>query len=181
VQRAIEYLNAQGLRLFGIELSYFKGPAEAFVPRVVIRPTVADPASAPIGPPPPTDLETFLALLPEHVRDGIREFVAAAAEHHGDVQWMNYGVRVRANVSKKVLVTLDDARLYIALVPRFGFEDIPFTVARTSLEALQVGSAKKEWFSVAWKSVSEKDRHSVFEVALKLIQATQHEAHTAGA
>ena len=32
VQRVLEYLNARGQRFFAIEVSYFKGPAECFVP-----------------------------------------------------------------------------------------------------------------------------------------------------
>lgn len=41
VERVMEYLNARGLALYGFEVSYFKGEIEAFVPRIVIRPTVS--------------------------------------------------------------------------------------------------------------------------------------------
>jgi hypothetical protein len=38
VGRILDYLNAQGLNLYGLEVSYFKGPSECFVPRLAIRP-----------------------------------------------------------------------------------------------------------------------------------------------
>ena len=38
VQRVLRYLNRQGLRLYGLEVSYFKGPVECFVPRLVVEP-----------------------------------------------------------------------------------------------------------------------------------------------
>jgi hypothetical protein len=48
VQRVLEYLNARGQRLFGLEVSYFRGPVECFVPRLVVKPLISDPrAQAP--------------------------------------------------------------------------------------------------------------------------------------
>jgi hypothetical protein len=44
VQRVIEYLNARGQRVYGLEVSYFKDQVECFVPRLVVRPLVSDPA-----------------------------------------------------------------------------------------------------------------------------------------
>jgi hypothetical protein len=38
VQRVLRYLNGQGLRLYGLEVSYFQGPVECFVPRLVVEP-----------------------------------------------------------------------------------------------------------------------------------------------
>jgi hypothetical protein len=37
VQRVLEYLNSQGLAFYGLEVSYFAGPVECFVPRLVQR------------------------------------------------------------------------------------------------------------------------------------------------
>ena len=39
--RVIEYLNARGPSLYGLEVSYFAGEVEVFVPRIVARPTVS--------------------------------------------------------------------------------------------------------------------------------------------
>jgi hypothetical protein len=40
VQRVIESLNARGLSVFGLEVSYFAGEIETFVPLLAIRPTL---------------------------------------------------------------------------------------------------------------------------------------------
>ena len=61
----IEYLNARRMSVFGLEISYFGGEVEAFVPRIVVRPTVgariagqeAHAGSA------PTDPESYFASL----------------------------------------------------------------------------------------------------------------------
>jgi len=173
VQRVLEYLNAQGLRLFGLEVSYFKGPAEAFVPRVVVRPSAADPATTSGGGAPPTDAETFLPRLPEDFRGPVQAFLPGAEQNGGEVQWMTYGVRVRATGSKKVLVTLDDTYLYMALVPRLSFPTAPFDVARAAVQQTGVGSAGKEWFSVAWSKLSLSQLESILQIALRLVQATR--------
>lgn len=39
VRRVIEYLNARGSSVYGLEISYFAGTVKAFVPRLVVRPT----------------------------------------------------------------------------------------------------------------------------------------------
>jgi hypothetical protein len=43
VRRVLDYMNAQGHRLYGLEISYFNGPAECFVPRLSIQPPPLEP------------------------------------------------------------------------------------------------------------------------------------------
>lgn len=162
VQRVLEYLNAQGLRLFGVEVSYFKGPAEAFVPRVVVRPSAADPATTPVGGAPPTDAETLLPHVPEQFHEQVRAFLDRAHQCGGEVQWTNYGLRMRATGSKKVLITLDNAHVYVALVRSRSFSAEPFDVARAALDNTGVGSAKKEWYSAAWSKLSSNQLLRIF-------------------
>jgi len=55
VERVIEYLNAGGLSVYGLEVSYFTGEVDVFVPRVVVRPTrgariAGQDTTAPRGP-----------------------------------------------------------------------------------------------------------------------------------
>jgi hypothetical protein len=42
VRRVLDYMNAPGLRLYGLEVSYFNGPAECFVPRLAVQPPPLD-------------------------------------------------------------------------------------------------------------------------------------------
>lgn len=173
VQRVLEYLNAQGLRLFGIEVSYFKGPVEAFVPRVVVRPGAADPAATPAGGTrSPIDAQTFLPRLPEPLRDPIQVFLTDAARRGADVQWTSYGVRVQATASKKVLTTLDDNFLWVALVPRQAFPTAPFDIARAALQETGIGSTKKEWFSARWSKLSTDQLDLILDIVLDLVTAT---------
>jgi len=46
VQRGMAYLNSQGFRLYGLEVSYFDGPAKCFVPRLVVQPPVTASVSS---------------------------------------------------------------------------------------------------------------------------------------
>jgi hypothetical protein len=178
VQRVLEYLNAQGLRLFGVEVSYFMGPAEAFVPRVVVRPSAADPATTPLGARPPTDPETFLPRLPEVFRRPVELFLTSAAERGGDVQWMAYGVRVKATGSKKVLTTLDDGNLWVALVPSQTFPTAPFDTARAALQDVGAGAAAKQWFAINWSKMSLVQLERIFEICLDLVHATRRAPST---
>jgi hypothetical protein len=50
VQRVIEYLNEFGHSIYGLEVSYFAGEVEAFVPRIVVRPDLGR-SSGPDTPP----------------------------------------------------------------------------------------------------------------------------------
>jgi hypothetical protein len=46
VQRVLDYMNAQGLRLYGVEVGYFKeGTYECFVPRLAVQPAPLDRTS----------------------------------------------------------------------------------------------------------------------------------------
>lgn len=172
VQRVLEYLNAQGMRLFGLEVSYFKGPAEAFVPRIVVRPSAADRATTSGRSAPPTDLETFLPRLPEAFRAPVQQFLLHATQHGGEVQWRSYGVRVRSTGTKKLLATIDDAHVAVALVPSSTFPTAPFEAARARLQHIAVGAAKRQWFSAALSKLSLDDLELVFDIVLELVRET---------
>jgi hypothetical protein len=84
VQRVLEYLNAQGLRLYALEVSYFKGPAECFVPRLVVMPRIADRGGAKSGSG-VMDRETYLESVPESIRQRVEQFLVlgSRASKHG--------------------------------------------------------------------------------------------------
>jgi hypothetical protein len=71
VQRVLRYLNRQGLRLYGLEVSYFKGPVECFVPRLVVEPS--QPGEDGVTPPKKKKWTEDL-------------IVAALEENHGEVE-----------------------------------------------------------------------------------------------
>jgi hypothetical protein len=78
VQRVLAYMNARGMTAYGLEVSYFAGELECFVPRVVVRPTLGTRigggdarSSVAIG-----DLEGYLSSVPEAVADKLRTFLS---------------------------------------------------------------------------------------------------------
>ena len=64
VQRVIEYLNQRGHSFFGLEVSYFAGDLEAFVPRIVVRPSLV-PKGEPSRPRRPWSEPELLAAFDE--------------------------------------------------------------------------------------------------------------------
>jgi hypothetical protein len=72
VQRVLRYLNSQGLRLYGLEVSYFKGPVECFVPRLVVE------------PPQPGDGDGGPATKRKKWNEDM--IVAALEKNHGEVE-----------------------------------------------------------------------------------------------
>jgi hypothetical protein len=88
VRRVLEYLNAQGQLLYGLEVSYFNlpdetstGDTECFVPRLVVQPP---PVRTPPPPPPlpEWDEERILQRLRQH-DDGEAEAEIALAIFRG--------------------------------------------------------------------------------------------------
>lgn len=89
VAKVLDYLNTQGLRLFGIEFHYFKEESvEVLVPRVAVAPArlVATPAQQVRGEDQPFDRDAFLSRLPENGRGSIAALLDGAIEHGGSVK-----------------------------------------------------------------------------------------------
>src|SRR4051812_18933080 len=90
VQRVLEYLNARGQRMFGLEVSYFRGQVECFVPRLVVNPLTADPGGESRGAA-ALDEDTFVAQLPERARQVVTDLLQAVSDIGADVLWRSYG------------------------------------------------------------------------------------------
>jgi hypothetical protein len=109
VERQIEYLNARGLSVYALEVSYFADDADSlFVPRIVARPTVAariagrDPRREVMA----ADPEVYLdALGNDQVRDAVRELLDDVPELGGELRWRGSGgyprVRVRGDKGQR--------------------------------------------------------------------------------
>ncbi len=147
VQRVLEYLNARGQRFFGLEVSYFRGPVECFVPRLVVKPLASDPRGDTPNPP-PLDQETFFEQIPERTREPIASFLTEAAEAGADVIWRTYGPSITVTRGQQRQVAwLESKRLGITLKATADFPQDPFDRARAVLAEAGIGGETKDgWY-----------------------------------
>jgi hypothetical protein len=172
VQRVLEYLNGQGLRLYALEVNYFRSDGadqvECFVPRVVVAPRVADPARSrdrePITP------AAFLDTLPT----GFAEVVSPALERLVDagalVEWKAYGPSVVVvRDQKRQIGAFDGSRFWITLTASGGFPQEPFDEAAGALAALDVGSETKDgWYrTVSWSTCTPDTAQAALDVLVE--------------
>lgn len=147
VQRVMEYLNGRGLNLYGLEVSYFAGGVEAFVPRIVVRPTVGariagrDSQAASRAS---VDAETYFDELPESISGIARSFIETVAGCGAEVQWRHYGprVRVRGSAGPKVVASIQADGAYIVTGPLQGIDPAPSQRALTRLQQIAGVRAK---------------------------------------
>jgi hypothetical protein len=185
VQKVLEYLNGQGLRLYGIEFSYFKadGPAlaECFVPRVVVAPRAADPARVPERT--PLGLETFLERLPVGFASGVEAFLSQVSDAGAMIEWKAYGASVIVvRDQKRQVGALDETRFWITLQSSGGFPQEPFDAAAAALESLGIGSRSKDgWYrSVSWAKTTPGDAQPALAVMVELADALTPARHWVG-
>lgn len=154
VQRVIEYLNARGQRLYGLEVSYFKGQVECFVPRLVVRPLVSDPAGTgarTTG----IDRETFLASVAESAEAAVAEMLDECDAAGADLAWNKSGPSIFVMRSQRRQVGyVDTTRLGIVLTAPSHFPAAPFDIARKELADAALGT---ETSSGWYRSISLKD------------------------
>ncbi|HEV2785755.1 MAG TPA: hypothetical protein VGV67_05150 [Solirubrobacteraceae bacterium] len=172
VQRVLEYLNARGQRFFGLEVSYFRGPVECFVPRLVVKPLVSDPAGDPLNPP-PLDEETFLQQIPERIREPVGRFLATVAEAGADVVWRTYGPSITvAREKQRQVAWLESKRLGITLKATADFPQDPFDRARGVLAEASIGSDTKDgWYRrVSFSDATDASLGKALEVVRQLVE-----------
>lgn len=81
VERVLDYLNAQGLRVFCVEYSYFAdGTVTVLVPRLVVAPTAQQRTGPAVPPRLEFDRERFLAGIPAEVRSFLANLLDGATD-----------------------------------------------------------------------------------------------------
>src|SRR3954454_11878369 len=127
VERVLEYLNARGQRFYALEASYFKGPAECFVPRLVVMPAAASSAGGGSAAE-PTDPETFTDQLPDHARESIRDFLTDAQIAGAQVLWNTYGpsIKVTRDATRRQVAYIEPKRFGATIQASGGFPEEPF-------------------------------------------------------
>jgi hypothetical protein len=173
VQRVLEYLNGQGLRLYALEVSYFRSDGadqmECFVPRVVVAPRVADPART--ADRTPISASAFLDTLPDGFAGPVERALERLVETGALIEWKSYGPSVVIVRDKKRQVGgFDGSRFWITLKASGGFSQEPFDEAATSLAAVGVGSETKDgWYrTVSWSTSTPDTAQAALDVLVEL-------------
>jgi hypothetical protein len=169
VQRVLEYLNARGQRFYGLEVSYFKGPPDCFVPRLVVMPPAAGPSGGGATAP-PIERESFLEEVPDHVQAEVSEFLDGAQAAGAEVVWQSYGPSVKvAREKTRQVAYLETQRLGVTIQPSGGFPEEPFSNVAKQLVHLGVGEAKDWWHMVRWSELKRGEAAQAFAAVLDLI------------
>ena len=161
----MEYLNARGQRLFGLEVSYFTDEAdvEVFVPRLVVRPIPkTEPSSEPV------DKETYLQSLPEAARGPAESFLARAAADGRAIKWLETGPRVR--VKGKVIVAMPTDSFWIQVGELKGIPPEPGIKATQRLE--EVGAQHDDdgqWYWIEWEGSTPDQIEAVLRLGEDLV------------
>ena len=168
----MEYLNGRGFTIYGLEVSYFAGVVEAFVPRIVVRPTIgariagrdsqAETRTS-------IDAETYFDTLPETVSDLVRAFIDEIPTLGAELQWRDYGprIRVRGSAGPKVVASIQRDSAYLVTGPLQGIDPQPAQRALALLHGLAGVSAKPgaTYPSINIRRASREELGAFFEVA----------------
>lgn len=173
VEKVIEYLNAQGHLIYGLEVSFFGGAAECFVPNLVVKPRVSETKRVPARKPAPMDEAKLRERLPARVEPLIGDFLDRVRHVGGQVRWTSSGASIRpARADAKVIATLESGRIAItALVPK-GYPDDPFRTAQEAAQSLGVGALGSDgWqYSIKWDESTDEQINGAFGVAIALLE-----------
>jgi len=174
VQRVIEYLNVRGGSVFGLEVSYFAGEIEAFVPRLVVRPSLGTriAGQGARAPKPPMDVETYVAALPESAQEPVQDFIARAESLGGEFQWRPYGprVRVRGESGPKVITSMDADYLWLAVGPRKGLDPECGARAAQRLREIPAANVGDDYGRIRWTAADRGQIATGLAVAGDLVE-----------
>ncbi len=173
VQRVLEYLNARGQRLFGLEVSYFRGPVECFVPRLVVKPLISDPAGESASGS-ALDEETFLDEVPARCRTAIAEFLSAVTDAGADVLWRKYGPSITVTRGQQRQVAYIEAKRFgVTLKASADFPQDAFDQAQMELATIGAGGPTKDgwYYNVPLIDATDEQISTVLGVAQALVDA----------
>jgi hypothetical protein len=170
VERVIEYLNARGLSVFGLEVSYFAGEVECFVPRIVVRPTVGTRIAGRDAHPqrPSAEPDSFFEELDEQARGPLRSFLNDAVAAGAELRWNPTGPRIGLPRGGNVIATFELGIAYLHVGPRKGIPPEPRQAAAQRLQLLGNARVGKSWASMKWATAQPEDIDSFMSVAIDL-------------
>lgn len=175
IQRVIEYLNARGLSLYGLEVSYFAGEVEVFVPRIVAKPTASGRIAGQDTRDelrPAIELGAYLDRVPEPARDLVARFLETVPELGGEFQWRATGptVRVACASGMKAAVGMDATQGYLHVGLVAGREPGPAEAARQRVRGIPSVGSGDTFPSISWKRTTPADVERFLAVATDFVR-----------
>jgi hypothetical protein len=173
LEKVMEYLNAQGHMVYGLEVGFFSGTAECFVPHLTVKPRVSEIRAATTKAEPVSEPD-FLESLPAHAQASVRSFLEAARAARASVAWNSYGPGLRpARYPERLIAFAEKRRVAIVINPPKEFPSEPFETARQEIDSLGVGTASADrWeHSVKYEDTTEHQLTAYLEIAINLLNA----------
>jgi hypothetical protein len=169
VERALQYLNAQGLRLFALEVGYFRGQVECFVPRLAVVPPPAPSSRSASSA--PVEREEFLESLDELVSPVVALALDACVEAGARLEWNSYGASIKVALERmRQIGFFERRRMGVTLQAPSGFPRDPFLRAKASLDEIGVGEPLEDgWYHrVGYSEASPDELQQVADVLVEL-------------
>lgn len=173
LEKVIEYLNAQGHMIYGIEVGFFSGTAECFVPRVVVKPRVSEIRAAAAKAEPMSEVD-FLSAIPAHAQGPVRSLLEGTGAAGVSVTWNSYGPALRLlHLPARVIAFAERGRVGIVVKAPKGFPAEPFQTALAEIDLLGLGtsSVDKREHSVRYDSATEPQLTAYLAIAAKLLRS----------
>jgi hypothetical protein len=167
-----EYLNAQGHLIYGLEVSFFGGAAECFVPNLVVKPRVSETKRI-AARKPPDRRNGARRRLPARVKPLVEDFLDNVGRAGGQVRWTSSGASIRpVRADAKVISTLESGRIAIMVLVPKGYPDEPFLTAHKAAQSLGVGVLGNDgWqYSVKWDESTDEQINGAFDIAITLLE-----------
>lgn len=181
VERVLQYLNAQRLRLYALEVDYYRSEVECFVPRLSVTPppAVRPPRASPASP---LEREQFLESLADPMSAVVADALDAAEEAGAIIGWNTLGATIKVNLEHTRMVgTFERPAVSVTVRPPQGYPPEPFERARSALEQTGVGDlgANSAYYRVRYAEASPERLREVadilVELARELIERVQWE------
>ncbi len=130
IEKVIEYLNAQGHLIYGLEVSFFGGAAECFVPNLVVKPRVSETKRIAARKPTPIDEATLAERLPARVNPddpflAAREAVQSLGVGGLGSDGWQYSIKWDESTDEQINDAFDTAITLLAqLIPEVEFQPL---------------------------------------------------------
>jgi hypothetical protein len=172
VERALQYLNGQGMRMYALEVDYFADQIECFVPRLAVTPPPTKPPR-----PPAIDRATFLTSLDSPVAAIAARALDTAEEIGARIGWNSQGATINLDYGQsRQLGTFERTAVSITLKPPAGFPPEPFHQTRTQIERLGLGEPRYDgdWQRLAYRDASPEQLQRFADVLIDLCRTIRN-------